>query len=159
MKVKLHKIENMVSRPARWFNVEAVRHDFDVSFSSSVVAGDAFLRIYEPLGWRIYQRVGLDTDLDVELSVEGETEITDLESTDAPPELIRPLGLRGNFEMIAHLVKHLNSQDTLFSVCGFPFNLRSSNFPQDALEIRAGNLVRITTQKLTFQTVATVAKN
>jgi hypothetical protein len=156
MKVKFHKIENMISRPARLFNLQMVRHDCDASFSSSVVAGDAFLRIFEPLRARKCPDVVLNRDVGVELSMEEETEVTDLGSTDTLPESIRPLGPRGHFEIIARLMKHLNSQDTVLSACGFPFHLWTRNFPQDTLEIASGNLVRIRTQKLTFVTMGTV---
>jgi len=167
VKVKFHKIENIVSTPTRFFNHQAVRHDCEVSFSTSVVAGDAFLRICEPLGWRIYQEAVSNRDLEVQLSLEGETEVTDLESTDAIPEAIRPLGPRGHFEIIAHLVDDetlplffaLNSRGPTFSVCDFYFPLLDKSFPPGTLEIESGNLVRIKTQKLTFHTMATVGKD
>ena len=105
MKIKFHKIENMICTPARMFGHQAVRYDCDASFSSPDVAGDVFLRIYELLRWTGHPEVVLDRELRVDLSLEAETEITDLESTDAFPESIRPLGPRGHFEIIAHLVE------------------------------------------------------
>ena len=165
MKVKFHKIENIVSTPTRFFNHQAVRHDCEVSFSTSVVAGDAFLRICEPLGWRIYQEAVSNRDLEVQLSLEGETEVTDLESTDAIPEAIRPLGPRGHFEIIAHFERYERISlmrppaDGGFSACDFYFPLWDKSFPPGTLEIESGNLVRIKTQKLTFHTMATVGKD
>jgi hypothetical protein len=161
MKAKFHKIENMVSRPTRWFKRPAVSHQCDVSFSTPAVAGDAFLRILEPLRG-ICPEVVLNRDLAVQLSVEGETEVTDLESTDALPESVRPLGPRGHFEIIAHLEREERTSlmpptaRAGLSACDFFFPLFAENFPPGTLEIESGNLVRVRTQKLTFVTMGTV---
>ncbi len=142
MIVKFHKIENMVSRPGRLFNLQMVRHDCDVSFSSSVVAGDAFLRIYEPLRGRKCPDVILNRDVAVQLFVEGETEVTDLESTDALPESIRALGPRGHFEIIAHLLNHSRSSKfrntTGPELSCLRFLLWAGKFPPGSLEIAPG---------------------
>jgi hypothetical protein len=165
VKVKFHKIENMVSRPIRLLNRPAVRHNCDVSFSTSVVAGDGFLRIHEPLRARICQEFILNRDLEVQLFLEGETEVTDLESTDALPESIRPLGPRGHFEIIGHLEQYERTSlmpppaDAGVSACDFFFPLWARNFPPGTLEIESGNLVRVRTQKLTFDIIGTVVKN
>jgi hypothetical protein len=101
----------------------------------------------------------------VQLSLEGETEVTDLESTDAIPESIRPLGPRGHFEIIAHFERYERISlmrppaDGGFSARDFYFPLLDKGFPPGTLEIESGNLVRIKTQKLTFHTMATVGKD
>jgi hypothetical protein len=163
VKVRFHKIENMASTPTRFLTHPALRHDCDVSFSTSAVAGDAFLRIYEPLRGRISQAVVLNRDLEVRSFVEGITEVTDLESTDALPESVRPLGPRGHFEIIAHFQRYERISlmpppaDGGFSACDFFFPLLDG-FPPGTLEIKSGNLVRIGTQRLFFEACATVGR-
>ena len=164
MKLRFHKIQNTVSRPTRLFNEPAVRHDCDVSFSSPAVAGDAFLRIYEPRRSIECQEVVLNRDVEVQSFVEGETEVTDLGSTDALPESVRPLGPRGHFEMIAHFERYERTSlmpppaDAGLSACDFYFPLWDKSFPPGTLEIESGNLVRIRTEKLTFETIGTVRR-
>jgi hypothetical protein len=165
VKVRFHKIENMVSRPTRLFDQPAVRHDCDVSFSTSAVAGDAFLRIHEPLRARECPQVVLNRDVELWGSyLEGETEVTDLGSTDAVPESVRPLGPRGHFEMIAHFERYERISlmpppaDAGLSACDFYFPVLVENFPPGTLEIDSGNLVRIRTQKLVFDAIGTVSK-
>ena len=71
MKVKFHKIEITMSTPTRLFELPAVRYDCDVSFSTSVVAGDAFLRIYEISGPGYSREVILNRDIEMQLIVDG----------------------------------------------------------------------------------------